>query len=294
MEHDASLEIGPRKENLKLLWQTILGLMRQGISAISLTRRDPIRRDENMAKSKSRNPGNALKIAPPPTDEPFDPLHYDNIAEMIELQLLKRPLVTFEEVGSIVGAGIYALYYGGALELYAPFISDQEHKGKPIYVGKAIPRGGRKGLKDFAARDQRETALARRLQIHKAKISAVNDLKVEDFKLRYLPLTPVWIALGENAMIRAFKPLWNVAMDGFGNNPLGKGRKDQALSSWDVLHERRDLPEGLPSPKVTQDEMVERVREYFARRHDVSPDPRMELDHDEVEAAIDAFDELGG
>lgn len=36
-----------------------------------------------------------------------------------------------------------------------------------------------------------------------------------------------------------FHPLWNVAIDGFGNHDPGKGRYEQAKSDWDVIHPGR-------------------------------------------------------
>lgn len=68
----------------------------------------------------------------------FDPLDYRNIAKTVVRELLAAdpaPLGTLEPFD---GAGIYALYYTGPFEAYAP-ISGPE-PSVPIYVGKAIPR----------------------------------------------------------------------------------------------------------------------------------------------------------
>ena len=46
---------------------------------------------------------------------------------------------------SFVGAGVYAISYLGGLELYAPVTA------RPLYVGKAVPRGGRIGGFDLGA-----------------------------------------------------------------------------------------------------------------------------------------------
>jgi hypothetical protein len=48
------------------------------------------------------------------------------------------------------GAGIYAIYYKGNFPLYVK-ISTKNKTGfvQPIYAGKAIPEGGRKGGSRF-------------------------------------------------------------------------------------------------------------------------------------------------
>jgi hypothetical protein len=43
----------------------------------------------------------------------------------------------------------------------------------------------------------------------------------------------------EAALIKITRPLWNVAVDGFGNHDPGKGRYEQARSDWDVIHPGR-------------------------------------------------------
>ena len=43
----------------------------------------------------------------------------------------------------------------------------------------------------------------------------------------------------EAALIKLNKPLWNTAVDGFGNHDPGSGRYEQAKSDWDVIHPGR-------------------------------------------------------
>jgi hypothetical protein len=53
----------------------------------------------------------------------------------------------------------------------------------------------------------------------------------------------------EAALIKLSQPLWNVALDGFGNHDPGKGRYEQARSDWDVIHPGRIWAErcnGIP------------------------------------------------
>lgn len=198
-------------------------------------------------------------------EPPFDPLDYENIGKMIILQLLEKPLLRFDDLKTVAGAGVYALYYVGGFEHYSDLVPlDGREPERPIYVGKAVPQGGRKGSRGSMTGLAKRSALATRLSMHRLKISRVTNLEVDDFRLRFLALTPVWIALGENAMIRAFKPLWNVAIDGFGNNALGKGRGDQSPSAWDHLHQRKQSRQGGPAMESQYDEQIGRVKSYFA------------------------------
>ena len=44
----------------------------------------------------------------------------------------------------------------------------------------------------------------------------------------------------EAALIKLHRPLWNSALDGFGNHDPGSGRYNQAKSDWDVVHVGRE------------------------------------------------------
>jgi Eco29kI restriction endonuclease len=52
-------------------------------------------------------------------------------------------------------------------------------------------------------------------------------------------LNPRSLSLSSYALIKLSQPLWNVALDGFGNHDPGKGRYEQAKSDWDVIHPGR-------------------------------------------------------
>ncbi len=246
-----------------------------------------------MSKANTKKPTKATSLISVPSEPPFDPLHYDNIGEMIRLRLVGRELLALGDAAQANGAGIYALYYFGDFEHYSPLVPrDLGGEMKPIYVGKAIPRGGRKGLKDFSAPDERENALSRRLDLHKKKLMGVEGLLLEDFRFRYLPLTPAWIGLGENAMIRKFRPLWNVAVDGFGNNALGAGRLKQSASSWNVLHPTTDPTKKPGTAKITREAVLERVREYFANPATFAASVEIDkAERERVDAALDVMND---
>lgn len=196
----------------------------------------------------------------------YNPLDKINLAKSIELALLERPPVPLGSVGPVKGAGIYVIYYTGGFKPYALLAQANQGArwGKPIYVGKAIPKGGRKGgLSKNAAVG---SALADRLKQHAASIQEAQNLDLEDFSVRYLVVDDIWIPLGENMLIETFQPVWNRAIDGFGNKDPGKRRKDQYKSPWDVFHPGRHFAEKLGDSGMTSSFLEEMVADYFAGR----------------------------
>lgn len=217
----------------------------------------------------------------------YNPLARINIARSIEGELLSRRAIPLSESDQIDGAGIYAIYYAGAFPPYAPARNRADQLNKPIYVGKAIPKGGRKGGLQPAAKLGR--ALADRLRQHATSISEVDNLDLADFWVRYLVVDDIWIPLGENMLIETFKPAWNRAVDGFGNKDPGRRRKDQYRSPWDVLHQGREFARKLADSPVNQAFMEERVVDYFAGRK-MAKLPRAIIEQQAEEAALEQAD----
>jgi hypothetical protein len=178
--------------------------------------------------------------------EPYNPLNKENLAKSIERTLLGRPAIPLEGATKIVGAGVYAIYYAGGFQPYSGirFEPSAGGVGRPIYVGKAIPQGGRTGGLDKDA--SKGDALNTRLGIHKRSLRQAENLDIADFWFRFLLVDDVWIPLGENVLIHNFQPLWNSALFGFGNNAPGRGREKQVRSPWDVLHPGRTAFKKLP------------------------------------------------
>ena len=73
-----------------------------------------------------------------------------------------------ERKGTPQGAPIYALFYTGSLDVYRPISGTSE----PIYVGKAVPPGSRKG----AAVNENAPALRRRIGEHAKSIVEARNL----------------------------------------------------------------------------------------------------------------------
>ena len=170
---------------------------------------------------------------------PYNPLDKRNLGDSIAIELLGQPVSDLPPTIRFEGAGIYALYYQGDFQHYAPIMeaNRDDQWNRPIYVGKATPKGGRKGGRSIDA--PTGPVLFDRLREHAKSIENVTNLDLGHFSCRYLVVDETFIALGEALMIQRFQPLWNMALDGFGNHDPGGGRKDSLRSLWDTLHPGR-------------------------------------------------------
>lgn len=200
------------------------------------------------------------------TKRPYNPLDKISLARSIEIEILGSDVEPLAEVQGIDGAGVYAIYYRGDFSAYEALArANADGWKRPIYVGKAIPKGGRKGgvsLKTLAS----GTALQGRLKKHAESIRATQNLKINDFSFRHIVLDDIWIPLGENILIESFKPLWNVAIEGFGINDPGKGRINQKQSAWDVLHPGRSYAARLVGGGPELGVVLGRVEDFFLDR----------------------------
>lgn len=168
--------------------------------------------------------------------ENYNPLEKKHIGESVVKAMLDQAATPLESISSFDGAGIYAIYYMGAFPAYTE-LTKANKAGKferPIYVGKAVPQGARKGINVQVGQE-----LFKRLREHAESIKQTSNLKVGDFHCRHLNVDDIWIPLGESLLIEMFKPVWNVVVDGFGNHDPGAGRYGGMKSKWDVLHPGR-------------------------------------------------------
>jgi len=164
------------------------------------------------------------------------------------------------------GAGVYAIYYCGTFPAYAVVRCDTDPAAdaQPIYVGKAIPKGGRKGGLGLNA--AQSSALRNRLRKHAASINECRNLELADFRVRLLVVDDIWIPPGENILIDSYKPVWNLALDGFGKNDPGTRRKTQFRSPWDVVHPGRAFAEKLAMSPASHGFLLARIGDFLAGR----------------------------
>ncbi|MBM3493188.1 MAG: Eco29kI family restriction endonuclease [Armatimonadetes bacterium] len=190
--------------------------------------------------------------------QPYNPLDKRNLAESVAKAILSREPCLLTALPVFPGPGVYALYYSGTLELYQALADDG---AQPIYVGKASPKGRRRG--GLMESDPTDTPLLDRRRQHARSLDETDDLKATDFRCRYLVVDEVWIDLAEQHLIALYKPVWNVVVDGFGNHDPGSGRQGQCRSPWDTLHPGRTWAAKLAKDRVPFPEIREQVRKYL-------------------------------
>ncbi len=182
---------------------------------------------------------------------PYNPLDERNLAESLVRALLQEPCGPLPPPESFTGAGLYAIYYSGNFAPYAGLATiNATACTVPIYVGKASPPGARRGGLDLDAPPG--NALYSRLTTHADSIRAATNLRLEDFRCRFLVTTALWLAVGEELLIKRYKPVWNTKVDGFGNHDPGGGRRAQSRRpEWDTLHPGRWWSaEMLDNPRI--------------------------------------------
>lgn len=193
---------------------------------------------------------------------PFNPLDKRHLGESVGQAMLRQPAVPIADLKSFDGAGIYAIYYVGDFRGYESIV-DRNKNGRfnaPIYVGKAVPKGARKGG-DLEASPGK--VLYSRLMQHAHSIEAASNLDIADFHCRYLTVDDIWIPLGESLLIAKFDPLWNKLIDGFGNHDPGKGRHAGLRPRWDVLHPGRPWADRCQPREETADQIIREARDYL-------------------------------
>ncbi|MDX2267886.1 MAG: Eco29kI family restriction endonuclease [Bryobacter sp.] len=196
------------------------------------------------------------------TEPVFNPLDKKNLGSSVAEALVLRERSPLPPRERFIAAGVYAIYYQGDHPLYTAIATkNRANNGDdlPIYVGKAIPKGARKGGTTLDRGVG--TVLFDRLKQHSETIQAAQDLKLSDFFCRYLAVDDIWIPLGENLLIEEFSPLWNKVVEGFGNHDPGSGRERSKMSPWDIIHPGRSWALKLQPGKDRK--LIEQKIRYF-------------------------------
>ena len=193
---------------------------------------------------------------------PFNPLDKRHLGESVGQAMLRQAVIPMSELQGFDGAGVYAIYYSGDFPAYED-IAERNRGGRfnaPIYVGKAVPKGARKGG-DLEATPGK--VLYSRLMQHARSIVEATNLNLADFHCRYLIVDDIWIPLGESLLIAKFDPLWNKLVDGFGNHDPGSGRHAGLRPRWDVLHPGRSWADRCKPRVETADQIIREARDYL-------------------------------
>lgn len=242
-----------------------------------------------------------------PVEGEYNPLDYGNLTKHCVQELMTRGPYRLPPEREFAGAGVYALFYVGPLDCYAKIRSPDALW--PIYVGKAVPSGARKGGRGKPAADKlysaqfirdampgsaatafrgmgAEKALYGRLSEHAKSISAADNLSLDDFLCRYLVVTPLWITMAERFLIEHYRPVWNVCMEGFGNHDPGAGRYQGEITWWDALHPGRAWASKLRQTRA-QNNALSRLSAFMA---EYAPDPALPLSSASPEPSEDSYE----
>lgn len=195
--------------------------------------------------------------------EPYNPLSKMNLGKSVAEAILDQDPHPLGQLPAFDGAGIYVIYYRGDHPSYERLAQANRTEWRvPIYIGKAIPSGGRQGT-GAKPKKKPESNIGSRLAEHAESVRAAKDLNVDDFAARWLVVDEVWIPLGESLLINKFVPVWNVVLDGFGNHNPGSGRYKQKISRWDVMHPGRSWATLLAVRPDTKEQLADLARTYL-------------------------------
>ena len=92
-------------------------------------------------------------------------------------------------------------------------------------------------------------------------------LKLEHFMCRFAIFEDVasdMIGTVEASLIKLNRPLWNVAVDGFGNHDPGSGRYEQAKSDWDVIHKGRAWADKCNGISKTRKQVLNNISAHLS------------------------------
>jgi hypothetical protein len=214
--------------------------------------------------------------------QPYNPLAAENLGVSVARALLKEPLEPLAKLRPFKGAGIYAVYYCGSIPEYEPLTVTGANGQllRPIYVGKAVPKGRRKGKiqPDSAG----GSSLYKRIEEHVESIeAATSTLSIDEFRFRCLVVDPLFIALGEGLLIAKYAPLWNQVIDGFGNHDPGKGRHKGKRPRWDVVHPGRAWADKCEDRDETAAQILHEVAAHFRSETVPRGVPQIQIDFDD-------------
>lgn len=189
------------------------------------------------------------------SDTPYNPLDKKNLGISVADAMLSQPTSPLPPETRFLGAGIYAIYYVGDFPPYAP-TAERNRDGRfeaPIYVGKAIPAGARRG---GGLGVTTGPVLFGRLAEHARSIEQAENLDIADFSCRYLVVDDIWIPLGESLLIEKFAPVWNSTIEGFGNHDPGRGRYNSQRPLWDMVHPGRSWASRLSENRKSAQDIL--------------------------------------
>jgi hypothetical protein len=154
----------------------------------------------------------------------FRPPPFKGLVDLAIEFFAHTPLHPLPPPNKFAGQGVYGLYYIGNFEPYRRLAESNLVACRfPIYIGKAVRPGRRKGI---IATEAETNDLFKRLREHTKSIRQAVNIEAHDFRCRFMLLNDTvgdLIVPVESELIRIHKALWNMFIDGFGNHDPAKG-----------------------------------------------------------------------
>ena len=126
----------------------------------------------------------------------YDPLTWENLMAGVVVRFEQQPCVSFTEIDNADGPGVYTLFYTGPHPAYTAISGTP----RPIYVGKAVPRGTRKGSMEGKG----QYALRNRLNNHRRSIEDSINLQLDGLPV---PLPSYSASVGYIGRTVPYRPL---------------------------------------------------------------------------------------
>jgi hypothetical protein len=188
----------------------------------------------------------------------FDPSDPKVIGRFVALALVSQQRMPLSEIEPFYGSGVYAIYYRGDFNLYAPISATET----PIYVGQAAP------LQANARRPTEQgDKLSRRLTEHlKNILKAKDSLDINDFDCRALVVQSGWETAAEDYLIHLFKPIWNSEtkiLYGLGKHGDSATTRANKRSPWDTIHPARHWAAETAEDAKTPSQIAEELEKHF-------------------------------
>lgn len=189
----------------------------------------------------------------------FDPSDPNTSGRVVSLTLVAQDRHPLGEVPHFYGSGVYAIYYRGAFEAYAPLA----RKDHPIYVGKADPEDP--NAKEAVSQG---TKLSDRLREHAKNIArATTTLRISDFDCRFLIVQSGFQKAAEDYLINFFKPIWNSETricHGLGKHGDDAGTRANKRSPWDTLHPGRAWADATEANQIEPEVIRAQIARHLA------------------------------
>lgn len=190
----------------------------------------------------------------------FDPSNPKIVGRFVSLALVAQPRQSLSNIARFYGSGVYAIYYNGKFEHYAPLSKSET----PIYVGQAAP-----AISNARTPMEQGEKLSKRLEEHRKNIcKADSTLSIGDFEFRVLVVQSGWETAAEDYLIHLFHPVWNNQTNlvyGLGKHGDAAKTRANRRSPWDTIHPGRRWAASTLQDAKSPSRIAEELNDHFKK-----------------------------